>query len=84
MRVTIEEAAKRLGLPQQTLRVWIANKTCPFGDVVIDKQGRNGKRTYYISSERLERYLRGENINERRDEIVSMDGVHSLGLLDNP
>lgn len=56
MRMTIEEAAKRLGLPKQTLRLWIQSGKCIFGDVVIEGKKKN---TYYISSERLEAYLKG-------------------------
>ena len=56
MRMTIEETAKRLGLPKQTLRLWIQSGKCIFGDVVID-----GKRkTYYINRERLQAYMEGK------------------------
>ena len=58
MRMTIEEAAKRLGLPKQTLRLWIQSGKCSFGDVIIEGKKKN---TYYISSERFEAYLKGEN-----------------------
>ena len=60
MRVKIEDAAKKLDLPPQALREWIKRGTCSFGEIVHDKKSRNGRRTYYINSERLERYLKGE------------------------
>ena len=59
MRVTVKEAAEKLGLPEQSLRMWMQAKTCPFGDVVIDRKSRYGRRTYYINEERLTLYLQG-------------------------
>ena len=61
MRVTIKDAAERLGLPEQTLRIWIRNG-CPFGEVICDKKCK--RRTYYINGERLNNYLQGGNQNE--------------------
>lgn len=60
MRVKIKEAATLLGIPEQSLRCWITNGTCPFGEVLIDKKGRYGRRTYYINRDRLELYLTGK------------------------
>lgn len=62
MRVTIAEAARILQIPEQSLRIWLQSGNCPFGNVLIDKKGRYGRRTYYINRELLERYLRGELI----------------------
>ena len=59
MRVTIAEAAKRLGLPTQSLRLWIQSNQCPFGEVIIDRKKKGGHRTYYINEQRLNAYLRG-------------------------
>ena len=59
MRITIQEAAQRLDLPPQALREWI-KRGCPFGEVVHDIKSKHGRRTYYINSERLEKYLKGE------------------------
>lgn len=59
MRLTIKEAAQRLDLPEQAVRVWV-QRGCSFGEVIFDKKSRNGRRTYYINSERLEKYLKGE------------------------
>ena len=60
MRVTTKEAAKKLGIPEQSLRLWMIQGTCPFGSVMIDKRNKYGRRTYYICKERLERYIKGE------------------------
>lgn len=57
MRITIQEAAQRLDLPPQAVREWLKKDNCPFGTVVHEKKQRNGRRTYYISSERLDAYL---------------------------
>lgn len=59
-RMKIKEAAEKLGIPEQSLRLWVAQKTCPFGEVLIEKKGRTGRRTYYINSERFELYLQGK------------------------
>lgn len=63
MRLTIKETSQRLDLPEQALREWI-KKGCPFGEVVHEMKSRHGRRTYYVNSERLERYLKGEQGNE--------------------
>ena len=60
MRITIQEASEQLDLPPQAVRVWLQKENCPFGTVVHEKKQRNGRRTYYINSERLELYLRGK------------------------
>jgi len=60
-RLTIKEAAKRLELPEQSLRSWAqSDRGCPFVEVVCSKKSRNGRRTYYCNSERLEMYLQGK------------------------
>ena len=60
MRIKIKDAATRLGISEQSLRCWIVKGTCPFGEVLIDKKGRYGRRTYYINRDRLELYLTGK------------------------
>ena len=60
MRLTIKEAAERLDLPPQAVREWLKKDNCPFGTVVHDMKSKHGRRTYYVNSERLERYLKGE------------------------
>lgn len=57
MRLTIQEAAQKLDLPPQAVRVWLQKPDCPFGTVIHDKKQRCGRRTYFISSERLDAYL---------------------------
>ena len=58
MRVKIKEAAERLDIPPQALRVWV-QRGCPFGEVLHEQKSRHGRKTYYINSERLEKYLEG-------------------------
>lgn len=55
MRVTIQEAAKLLAIPEQTLRVGLQLGRFPFGEAI--KQ--SDRFTYYINRGRLEKYLRG-------------------------
>jgi len=60
MRISVQEAAKRLGLPDQSVRSWIKKGTCPFGEIVADKKQAHGRNTYYVNSARLELYLQGK------------------------
>jgi hypothetical protein len=64
MRIKVKEAASRLGLPEQTLRVWLASGKCPFGMVILAGKGKGGRKTYYINGERLNNYLNGGNTND--------------------
>lgn len=59
MRISIKEAATKLQIPEQSLRCWL-QKGAPFGEVMIDRQKKGGRRTYYINSQRLELYLQGK------------------------
>lgn len=55
--MTIPEAAKQLRLSEQLIRVWIQNKTCPFGYII-----RDGKRkTYFINETELKKFISGES-----------------------
>ena len=60
MRISVQEAAKRLGLPDQSVRSWIKKGTCPVGEIVADKKQAHGRNTYYVNSARLELYLQGK------------------------
>ena len=54
--VKIQEAAKILNMPENTLRKGIQQKVFPFGVAIkVETQ-----YSYYIFKKRLERYLRGE------------------------
>lgn len=59
-RITIKEAAKRLELPEQSVRSWAQTGKCPFAVVVADKKSKHGRRTYYANDERLTLYLEGK------------------------
>ena len=59
-RVSIKEASKKLGLPEQTLRVFIRNGR--FKDFAEATKINDSKHwTYYINRARLENYLKLEN-----------------------
>ena len=56
--MSITEAAEKLKLSPQLLRVWAKNG-CPFIEVI-----RAGKRcTYYVSEDRMRKWCEGENVN---------------------
>ena len=59
-RVSIKEASKRLGLPEQTLRIFIRNSR--FKEFAEATKINDSKHwTYYINRARLENYLKLEN-----------------------
>lgn len=58
----VSEAAKRLGMGTQTLRLGLRQRLFPFGEAILTSEKRY---TYYISEERLERYLKGEDLRDR-------------------
>lgn len=61
--MTTKQAATRLGISPQALRVWIEQKngSHPFGEVIREKSGKYGRNTYFINEQRLESYLQGKN-----------------------
>lgn len=55
--MTVEEAAKTVGMNAQTLRLALQQGLLPFG---IATKTSEHRYTYTIFEERLEKYLRGE------------------------
>lgn len=59
-KMSIHEAAQRLGMSDQTLRLFIQNGLFPFG-VAASRNG--GRKTYYVNRTQLEHYLAGGETN---------------------
>ncbi len=57
----VSEAAKKLGMSTQTLRLALQQGLFPFGRAVRTSEKRY---TYYINPMRLEKYLGGEDLRE--------------------
>lgn len=57
----VEEAAKKLGMNPQTLRLALQQGLFPFGVAVKTSENRY---TYKIFTKRLERYLEGGNYHD--------------------
>lgn len=55
----VSEAAKKLGMNTQTLRLALQQSKFPFGVAVKTSENR---WTYYINQERLEQYLLGVDV----------------------
>lgn len=53
----VEEAAAMMGISAQTLRIGLQRNLFPFGRAIETKPGRY---TYWVSKERLEKYIKGE------------------------
>lgn len=56
------EAASKLGMSTQTLRLALQQRLFPFGEAILTSEKRY---TYYINEERLEKYLRGDDLSVR-------------------
>lgn len=57
MRLSIEETAKQLDLPKQTLRIMIQNG-CFEEFAKVTKIGNSKHYTYYINAQRFYNYLK--------------------------
>jgi len=57
-RLPVEEAAGRLGLAPQTLRVGLQQGRFPFGTAI--KRPESSQYTYYINKAQFERWVNGE------------------------
>ena len=55
----VSEAAEKLGMTTQTLRLALRQRLFPFGEAILTSENRY---TYYINEERLEMYLRGDDL----------------------
>lgn len=60
-RVTVTEAAARMGVNPQFLRMGLRLGRFPFGTAV---QMPGGRWSYYINAERFRRYMAGEDMAE--------------------
>lgn len=56
-KFSTKEAAKILGISDQALRIGLQRNLFPFGRAIETKPGRF---TYWISQERLIKYIKGE------------------------
>jgi len=60
-RISVDEAARRMGVTPQFLRLGLRAGKFPFGTAV---QMPGGRWSYYISATRFERYLAGTDMRE--------------------
>ena len=58
----VEQAAKKLGINTQTLRLALQQGKFPFGEAIRTSEKRF---VYYINEERLNKYLRGDDLNAK-------------------
>ena len=66
----VSQAAERLGMNTQTLRLALQQKLFPFGVAVRTSENRY---TYYINVKRLERYLEGVDYESKTDNLDTAD-----------
>lgn len=71
----VEQAAKRLGMSTQTLRLALRQGLFSFGVAVKTSENR---WTYYINPKRLEMYLEGEDYETAKDIIDSYDNSGNI------
>ncbi len=67
----VSEAAKKLGMSTQTLRLALQQGLFPFGRAVRTSEKRY---TYYINPTRLEKYIGGEDY-EKTDSHCSSTSI---------
>lgn len=60
-RISIDEAARRMGVTPQFLRMALRANRLPFGTAI---QMPGGRWSYYINATRFERYLTGMDMGE--------------------
>ena len=58
--ITLSEAAEKMGVPSQLLRVGLQQKVFPFGTAVKMKK----RYAYYINPAAFDRYMRGERVEQ--------------------
>lgn len=63
MRISTSEAAEKLNMSKQTLRLWIRSGSCPFGQAF---KGSGKMFVYYINRMALIDYLSSMNGKEVR------------------
>lgn len=59
----LSEAAKEMGMTPQTLRLALQQRLFPFGEAIKTSERRY---TYYVNRERLEKYLKGDDMKDER------------------
>ena len=60
-RISVDEAARRMGVTPQFLRMALRANRLPFGTAI---QMPGGRWSYYINATRFERYLTGMDMGE--------------------
>jgi hypothetical protein len=60
VKMLVSEAAKQLGMATQTLRLGLQQDKFPFGTAIRTSEKRF---TYYVNEERLNKYMKGRDIN---------------------
>lgn len=65
-KMRVEEAAKKLGMSTQTLRLALQQEKMPFGTAILTTSASDSKVgkdrfTYYINEKKLEKYLEGSD-----------------------
>lgn len=67
-RISVEEAARRMGMTPQTLRMGMRASRFPFGEAWQMRR----RWVYYINRSRFERYMQGLDMvtERRRDDAV--------------
>jgi hypothetical protein len=72
----VSDAAKKLGVSTQTLRLGLQQGLFPFGTAIMTTGPENSKVnkprwTYYINPKRLEVYLNGGDIYEEASNAIA-------------
>ncbi len=61
MRISVKEAAKKMGVTPRLLHLGLQHERFPFGTAI---QTSSNRWTYYINRQRFEKWLKGEDLRE--------------------
>lgn len=65
-KITIKQASKLTGMPEQFIRLGLQQNKIPFGIAVMNKK----EFSYYISKTQLEEYLKRKITREELEELI--------------
>lgn len=65
MKIKVKDAAKELGMHEQSLRLWLRQGNCPFG---FAYKGSGKAYGYYINPERFKAWISAEDLRRKGND----------------
>lgn len=70
MKITVKEAAKRMGVTPRYIHYGLQDERLPFGTAVK----MDGRWSYYINAERFRMWMAGEDMGQAEREVNTDEG----------